>query len=364
MKIGILSMQRVKNYGSFLQAYALKIMLEKRGHRVTFLDIEKKKGYNPKKINKLHRLMKRLKNVDLYLYKRIIYSKKNSELNALFENQQKYYLGLLDREMKEKSYDMVVIGSDEIFNASSYSEWGINSQRFGLIPYAGRTISYAASCGYTCSQDMNDAEREEIGKALLMMQDISVRDENTGLFVKELSKREPVYNLDPVLIYDFEDEIKQGEREGYPQYPYMVVYAYHNRIKSKNEIKAIKSYAKKRKLRTIAIGGSLPWCDEFAVISPFQVLAYFKHAECIVTDTFHGTVIAAKFNKPVAVIVRDSNSNKLMDLIKRLHIVDSVISDPHELESVFNNNNDYVSCNEIIETGKIEAFSYFDRQGL
>ena len=37
-KIGILSMQRINNYGSFLQAYAMKTMLEKMGHDVQFVD--------------------------------------------------------------------------------------------------------------------------------------------------------------------------------------------------------------------------------------------------------------------------------------------------------------------------------------
>ena len=41
MKIGILSMQRVINYGSFLQAYALKHTLENLGHEVSFVDIKK-----------------------------------------------------------------------------------------------------------------------------------------------------------------------------------------------------------------------------------------------------------------------------------------------------------------------------------
>ena len=34
MKIGILSMQRIVNYGSFLQAYGLKKTVEKLGHEV------------------------------------------------------------------------------------------------------------------------------------------------------------------------------------------------------------------------------------------------------------------------------------------------------------------------------------------
>ena len=37
-KIGILSMQRIKNYGSFLQAYALKKIVEEFDTKVEFVD--------------------------------------------------------------------------------------------------------------------------------------------------------------------------------------------------------------------------------------------------------------------------------------------------------------------------------------
>lgn len=40
MKIGILSMQRVVNYGSFLQAYALREVLTNLGHECYFVDIK------------------------------------------------------------------------------------------------------------------------------------------------------------------------------------------------------------------------------------------------------------------------------------------------------------------------------------
>ena len=37
-KVGIMSMQRIANYGSFLQAYALKQLIEELGHKVEFVD--------------------------------------------------------------------------------------------------------------------------------------------------------------------------------------------------------------------------------------------------------------------------------------------------------------------------------------
>ena len=41
-KIGIMSMQRIVNYGSFLQAYGLKSMLEEQGNKVEFIDYQQK----------------------------------------------------------------------------------------------------------------------------------------------------------------------------------------------------------------------------------------------------------------------------------------------------------------------------------
>ncbi len=40
MKICILSMQSIVNYGSVLQAYALRRLLQNLGHEVDFIDIQ------------------------------------------------------------------------------------------------------------------------------------------------------------------------------------------------------------------------------------------------------------------------------------------------------------------------------------
>ena len=47
-----------------------------------------------------------------------------------------------------------------------------------------------------------------------------------------------------------------------------------------------------------------------------MVLVLFKNAECVVTDTFHGTITASITNVPMAVLIRNSlNSNKMTDLL-------------------------------------------------
>lgn len=364
MKVGILSMQRIYNYGSFLQAFALKSLLEKRGHEVCFVDIESKPNHSYLPNAKAQRFNEKIRHFDKYFFCRLKYSKKNRELNHLFYQQQKLFLELNDHHMISEGYDAIVIGSDEIFNCSSKSMWGVTRQRFGEIKHVPIVLSYAASCGNTGLKDVAEEDKTIIKNALKCMDRISVRDQNTREFIKAYTDQEPEVNLDPVLLYDFKEEMALGEREGVPDAPYMIVYAYRNRIESKMEIDAIQTYARQKGWKTIAIGGSQPWCDEFAVISPFQVLAYFKYAKCVVTDTFHGTVFSAMLNKPLAVLVRDSNKNKLEDLLKRLHIEQHKVSDIDQLDRIMRIANNYDLCNKIIEHEQQHACEYLGNIGL
>ena len=52
MKVGIISMQRVKNYGSFLQAYSLKKNIEAKGHECEFIDIKPGDNFRRKRKSK------------------------------------------------------------------------------------------------------------------------------------------------------------------------------------------------------------------------------------------------------------------------------------------------------------------------
>lgn len=365
MKVGIISMQRINNYGSILQAYALKRLLEVRGHEVGFVDIPLKIGYVPHAETKLKRIINRMRKIDKYVIRRLADSKKNKLMERMFRNEQKKLLGLQNEQMSEDGYDAIVIGSDEIFNCSSISVWGINGKRFGDIPNVSEVVSYAASCGYTNSTDiMNNDDLLEIKNGLQKLTSISVRDKNTFHFVQKLSGRNPEINLDPVLIYDFKHEIDSVSPDCLPNFPYMVIYAYHNRIDSDDEIKAICEFSKANGLRTIAIGGALPWCDEFRVLSPFQVLCYFKNAEYIVTDTFHGTIFSVKMNKSFAVIVRENNANKLDDLILRLKVDKHKVNNMSELSGALSLNDNYEETNMIIKDEIQHTLEYFQKAGL
>ena len=120
------------------------------------------------------------------------------------------------------------------------------------------------------------------------------------------------------------------EKESLPEMPEhcCVVYSYYNRIHSKEEIDAILKFCAEHQLTPVAIGAPQFWIKNYVVSSPFQCLKIFEKADFVITDTFHGTIFAAKYSKRFAVIPRPSNENKLGDLIRKLCI------EEHRLQSM------------------------------
>ena len=107
---------------------------------------------------------------------------------------------------------------------------------------------------------------------------------------------------------------------------YLLVYAYGYRIRSEEEIQAIQAYAKAHGLKTVAIGGSQFWCDLYIPASPMRMLDWFAHADCVVTDTFHGAVFSVITRRRFGVLIRPSNQGKLEGLLQDLGLTSRQIT--------------------------------------
>lgn len=364
MNVAILSMQKIDNYGSVLQAYALKKMLEKFDIDVEFMDIRKIdedyclaqndiEDYSCE-IEKMGGFSK-IPKTDKFFCNRvrnIIYSKLKAYSFEEFRKEQ------LDIGMTRKKYDLCIIGSDEVFNCLNTQWWGFTSQLFGNIPEAEHIITYAASCGATCYENVPEVVQKKIRKTFEMVDSFSVRDENTYKFVKKLTEKKVINNLDPVLIYDFDSEISKTVLKKLPK-RYCVIYAYDNRIHQEEEIEAIINFCNKNNLEPITVGGGQYWCKKNIICSPFECLAIFKKAEFVITDTFHGTIFSAKYAPRFAVVERQSNTNKLGDLINRLGLNKHLV---YKLSAINTDMDKYCkdtkAVNQIITEERKKTFEY------
>ncbi|MBO5143531.1 MAG: polysaccharide pyruvyl transferase family protein [Clostridia bacterium] len=364
-RIGILSMQRIKNYGSFLQAYALKTMIEELGHEVEFVDYRVGKPLieEQNKGGKLSKVTTILKG-DAPLIQKIQY------INHKRNFSKKYFskLNLTEYQNYTPELDVLVIGSDEVFNCIQKNKnVGYSLELFGKDNRAKKVITYAASFGNTTTNKLKSYKKyKEIGELLSKIDTISVRDKNSGNVVAELTDKDVVYNLDPVLVFNYpnrEDLIPTIDVKE----KYMIVYAYNNRI-SKEESKWIKDYAKKNGLKVYAIGGAQSCADKFIDCSPFGVLAYFKNAECVITDTFHGSIFSIIMQKNFVTLVRKSvgneygNEEKLTDLLERVNLKDRMLYDIREMPNVILQNIDYEKVNKILNVERENTLKYLNNE--
>ena len=369
-KIGILSMQRIKNYGSFLQAFALKSLLEKMGHEVEFVDyhIEEPIVKSIKNsVNKNDKITKALNVLrgDAPLKQRIQYviHKKNFG--------KKYYKLLeITQEMNYNPQpDTLVIGSDEVFNCIQENKnVGYSLELFGKDNNAKRLITYAASFGNTTIEKLRKYDKEqEIANLLSKFNMISVRDRNSAEIVKKLTRQKVQCHLDPVLAYDYMNECKTIIPKITTKEKYMIVYAYSGRI-SNEESNYIKNYAKKCKLKVYSIGGAQKCADKFIDCSPFEVLSYFKNAELIITDTFHGSIFSIITQRDFVTLVRKSignaygNEEKLTDLLSRLRLENRIVYDINLIEEKMKEKIDYTKTKEIIDEARRETQKYLRRE--
>lgn len=331
-------MQRINNMGSLLQAYALKKVLESIGCEVSFIDIKKREednaliNNNTTNYHRRTRIFEKIKKIDAYTFNRINIKKKADKQDLLFEDFRKKHLDI-DHHFGE--YDLCIIGSDEVFNCLNAGEWGFTTQLFGNIPEANHIITYAASCGATCYNDLPLNIISKIHAAFKNIEGFSVRDNNTREFVLSLTENKDVdIHFDPVLIYDFYDEISDAKLVASTD-RYCIIYSYYNRIQSLNDAQRIMEFCHENKLTPIAVGAPQYWLREYITCTPFECLKLFQNAEYVITDTFHGTVFAAKYSKRFAVMTRPSNYNKLSDLINRLNVEAHLIKDFSQLNENF-----------------------------
>ncbi len=360
-RVGILSMQRILNYGSFLQAYGLRGILEEIGCNVEFVDYHPGKTLVPAD-GGTGMKRKLLKAADVFLSPsplmekiRFIRYKKNYAANYY------PYLGISDRMNYNPQVDVLVIGSDEVFNCvQNNPNVGFSPELFGAGNRAGKLISYAASFGNTTAEKLAQYQvSDKVAGWLSKFDALSVRDRNSAQIVEKLTGNAPQVHLDPVLMYDFSKD--SAELPAFAKNrKYMILYGYSGRF-THRECRMIRKYARERGLKIFCIGGVQECCDHYIDCNPFEVIACFKNATCIVTDTFHGTIMSVITHRPFATTLRSSgygNSEKLSDLLTRLELRDRICDSMDSLSRIMSTKIDYERTDAIIEKERERTYSY------
>ena len=190
MKIGILTLPLHTNYGGILQGYALQTVLEKMGHEVKVINLDRKpQSYSKYEVIKqfVSRVVSSVLRLRIYPYYNV---KKETTMrynNYLIKSRHtqpfinkyihKYWVKNYMTDINENDFDAIVVGSDQIWSHIHASTIGGVCNAF-LPLFTGKPtirISYAASFGKD-EWEYTDKETKVAKSAVKEFQGISVRE--------------------------------------------------------------------------------------------------------------------------------------------------------------------------------------------
>jgi hypothetical protein len=300
-KVGVLTFHRCINYGSYWQARCLAEGLIARGYNTDIIDHDSRKvnlaewkcGFRPVLPTPVPKL-------DYPLYR----AKMEAFFRAFCTLPLSKRFDLQQPEQME-SYDVVVVGSDEVWNLS-HPWFGGCALFYGTGVRAQRLVSYAASFGnYEAAWGLEP----QWANRLRDFDAISVRDQNSRALIQNALGFDPPLVLDPCLQFLPQAE---GEWRG-PQQPFVAVYG-HNFSAAFSQ--QVRHWANSRGYKLVSIGYRNDWADEqWIEAGPHDFAHAVSHAECVATNFFHGCVFALRHARPFVCEVTPYRSNKIRDLM-------------------------------------------------
>lgn len=346
MRVCIVTVYNSINSGSFWQARALGLFLERLGVDVVYLKRENSIESSSSKIYQISYIMKK------FLKKGFAESRRAYQMFRDFKKSQSSFKIIPNKEKFFRDVDLFILGSDTIWNLDENFFRKNYKVYFGGVFKNKDVISYAASIANTSIEKIK--EYKDIPIMLNNLKGISVRDENTYTMVKELSQNNVQLVCDPTLLLTKRDYIEMEKNPKEKDY----IFLYLATQLSKKQIKNIKDFAEKNDLKIISTIFDREYCDKYTVNNPNNFLNYMIYADYIITDTFHGTIFSANLEKNFVVINR--NKQKVNNFLESVKLKDR-LTDGEAITNKFTQPTDYNYVNEKIKEFRNQSIKFLEK---
>ena len=163
--------------------------------------------------------------------------------------------------------------------------------------------------------------------------------------------------LDPTLLFDsnyWEKYCNPINTKG----KYVLIYQLHNNKKLGEYAKKV---AKAKGLPLIRISasfhqiireGKMVWAPDLG-----EFLSYVKNAECMITDSFHGTAFAINFNTPfVEVLPNNNTGTRNVSILKLTGLSDRVLKDENDV-ALADKQIDFSYANKVLAEKRKESIN-------
>lgn len=345
MRVDVITLHAVQNYGSVLQALATQKLLEKHGCEVKIIN------YIREDVRYKNILQARSNG---NIIKKIVLYPNVKKWKKVFKGFCNKYLNLTDRsyttENDFKDYpldaDMFCTGSDQVWN-SKWNQGIISPLYLSFVPEDKFRFSLAASFGQDkLSQDEVKATKKYIEKYNC----ISVR-ESSGKKIIEQQYKYPYaeHIIDPTLMLD-DDEWRRFANNKKTTEDYILIY---NLNRSKEFDEYAKKLSRKTGLKLLRICNRY---DQFyrpgkSIIIP-EIIEFIKlidNAKYVLTDSFHATAFSMNMNTEPICIYPNEFGGRIESFLKLTNSLQRHIKNYNDFD-VLDRKVDFESVNKILDS--------------
>lgn len=344
IKVAVITLHTVSNYGSCLQTYATQTVLEGFGVEPTIIDYYRKdnlpeyaieRAFAGRRLQKYQAVwehapwLKRVLSVPMSVIVR--------RQRKPFEDFRREYLRLtphMYRSVKELydfpvEADVYCTGSDQVWN----SIWNRGFEEPYYLTFApdnSRRIAYAASIG---RDQIDDWERPLMKEALSRYSAISMREASGVEILHELGLSKTELVLDPTLMLDRDQWGKIASMPKFTGRPYILVYQLN---KSRDFVNYVEAVARKYGIDVVKISYGIYDIMRRAktLIAPSvgEFLGLFLNAAYVITDSFHATAYSLNFGIPFTVIAPERFSTRIDSILRLTGTEDRLLTSPDDTE--------------------------------
>lgn len=357
MKIAVITLHNVTNFGSMLQTYATQTYLESMGWDVEIIDfvpdgLRFYRAMFPEN-DKRNVLGKAVRFIPKLVCNGIQYGVLCRFLKRYIKRTDRRYSCFEELALEPPLADIYMSGSDQIWNnQNSNRDKDIRAYFLDFVPEGKRRIAYGGSFGR--SQFPEDM-MEQMKGYLERYDAVSVR-ESAGLNILErMGITEGVHVLDPTLLLR-PDQWRSFSRK-VREKKYLFVY-------NLNRNPLIKRYARiiadEKGLKVVNFADTFEFIKgarNRVVNAPEDFVGYIAGADYVITDSFHGTAFSINFNRQFACVAAPRYNSRLTSLLKLTGLEDRLFLSSVDLKTALKPI-EYKEVNQILEDNRNGSGAY------
>lgn len=331
MKIGILTFPNMTSYGCSLQMYALYRAVEQTGAEAEIINY-RNEYMKARRHTSAGRGKSAVKSALRVTATKALHLRQITAFRR-FEGRLRHYPSKVTGEKRvlreaAKRYDGVICGSDQVWNPLIT---GTDLSFF--LDFCGpdtKRIAYAPSFGIS---EFSDEFTQTIRPELEKFRHLSVREDVGVRYVERLVNRNVEMVLDPTFLIPQEDWIALEKAHSLAQGKYIFCFPVR---KSAELIRFGRELAEKKNATLIVVEGNFltrirnkDARIQYALdISPEEWLSLLHHADCVVTNSFHGAAFSIHYRKDFYLECSSSKANSRLEQLAALcGLEDRIIRD-------------------------------------